>query len=275
MPLAPPTHAVHRILATILLPSYQTDRAMEETVSVHLEELRSFVSDEIFQFLAPEPSMLTSNNERSAPAPAMNNDHYPELDPHLLEADIDKLLLECSEQYEDECPSSSDVLQQEHNRGTLPVPPKRPFAPPKTESEISKAKDMAVPQKTVADTNYCVGLKLCGLLSPSKPLLHKSSSSASVNGSAFLLLEPRPALCNLFISESRQRLNSANSASLTMSSVGLFSHLTKHCRPLCDELCQEETQTHLSYISQKQSFSCDEQDLLEILSQEKLSSLHA
>ena len=77
---------------------------------------------------------------------------------NLLEVKVNKLLLECSMQYESERPSSSGIFQQQHKQEALPTPPKRPFAPPETESEMSKAKDMAVPQKTVVDTKYCVGL---------------------------------------------------------------------------------------------------------------------
>ena len=45
----------------------------------------------------------------------MNNDHYPidtDFEPHLLDAEIDKLLFECSKQYEfeSESPSSSGIL---------------------------------------------------------------------------------------------------------------------------------------------------------------------
>ena len=133
---------------------------MEETLGVDLENLRSFVSDEIYQFLSSDTES-TSSNKRSAPT-VMNDDHYPlypELEPHLLEAEIDKLLSECSDQYEfkSESPSSSGIVHQHHDQ-EVPSSPKCPFAPQKIESEISKAKDMAVPQKTVADTKYCVGL---------------------------------------------------------------------------------------------------------------------
>ena len=132
---------------------------MEETLGVDLENLRSFVSDEIYQFLSSGTESMSSN-ERSAPT--VMNDHYPlypELEPHLLEAEIDKLLSEYSDQYEfkSESPSSSGIVHQHHDQ-EVPSSPKCPFAPQKIESEISEAKDMAVPQKTVADTKYCVGL---------------------------------------------------------------------------------------------------------------------
>ena len=66
---------------------------MEESLGVDLEKLRSFVSDEIFQFLSSPSTSATCDSAQHA---AINVDPYPELEPHLsLEAEVDRLLLEC------------------------------------------------------------------------------------------------------------------------------------------------------------------------------------
>ena len=136
---------------------------MEEPDSAVVEELCSFVSSDIFEFLLSESSTSNSNFRSAPTATNTANDPYPQVEPHPLEAAVNKLLLECSMQYESELlgnPGSSGSLHQHSTIGEIfdRAPPKRPFAPPKTEPEISKAKDDAVPHKTVQDKNYCVGL---------------------------------------------------------------------------------------------------------------------
>lgn len=127
----------------------------EESFEVDLEQLRSFVSDEIFEFLSAPSTSATAETCDSAQHAATNDDPYPypALEPHLsLEAEVDRLLLECHLQY-DEQPNVPEISTE-----PPPPPPKRHFAVPKTDQEIAKAKEAAIPRKTVTDTNYCVGL---------------------------------------------------------------------------------------------------------------------
>ena len=126
---------------------------MEESLVVDLEKLRSFVSDEIFQFLSSPSTSTTCDSAQHA---AINNDPHTELEPHLfLEAEVDRLLLECHHQYDESLEPSIPEIST-----TLPPqpPPKCRFAAPKSKQEIAKAKEAAIPHKTIADTNYCVGL---------------------------------------------------------------------------------------------------------------------
>ena len=128
--------------------------------SVDIKSLFGFVSDDIFAFLSSEDQSSTSAPvSASYPAPTVaraDHDLYPQNEPHLLEAEIDRLLLECSFQYETEGQSGSSFqLGEEKNKKT---PGKRLFAAPKTEKEIAEAKDRAIPWKTMEDTNYCVGV---------------------------------------------------------------------------------------------------------------------
>ena len=130
---------------------------MDESVD---KSLFGFVSDDIFAFLSSEDQPSTSAPaSASYPAPTVaraDRDLYPQNEPHLLEAEIDRLLLECSFQYETEGQSGSSFqLGEEKNKKT---PGKRLFAAPKTEKEIAEAKDRAIPRKTMEDTNYCVGV---------------------------------------------------------------------------------------------------------------------
>lgn len=70
----------------------------EESFEVDLEQLRSFVSDEIFEFLSAPSTSATAETCDSAQHAATNDDPYPYpvLEPHLsLEAEVDRLLLEC------------------------------------------------------------------------------------------------------------------------------------------------------------------------------------
>ena len=65
------------------------------------------------------------------------------VDREALDCELDRLLLEASESYE-----------QKYN---LPATVQR-FAVPKTEKEVIKAQKASVPQKTQHNTNYCVRL---------------------------------------------------------------------------------------------------------------------
>jgi hypothetical protein len=139
----------------------------EENLGVDLEHLRSFVSDEIFEFLSAPSTSATAETFDSAQHAATNDDPYPALEPHLsLEAEVDRLLLECHLQYDEslEQPSIPEI-----STAPPPPPPKRHFAVPKTDQEIAKAKEAAIPHKTIADTNYCVGLwNQWSVMSPGK-----------------------------------------------------------------------------------------------------------
>jgi hypothetical protein len=82
----------------------------------------------------------------------MNGDPYLALEPHLsLEAEVDRLLLECHLQYD-------NLLEPSIPEISTAPPPNSHFAVAKTDQEIVKTKEVAIPNKTIADTNYCVGL---------------------------------------------------------------------------------------------------------------------
>ena len=76
-----------------------------------------------------------------------------------MEAEVDRLLLECHLQY-DESLDQPCIPEISTTPPPPPPPPqpKRHFAVPKTDQEITKAKEAAIPHKTITDTNYCVGL---------------------------------------------------------------------------------------------------------------------
>ena len=71
--------------------------------SLGVEQLRSFVSDEIFQFLSAPSTSVTAVTCDSTQHVAINDNPYPALEPHLLsmEAEVDRLLLECHLQYDE------------------------------------------------------------------------------------------------------------------------------------------------------------------------------
>ena len=144
---------------------------MEETLGVDLENLCSFVSDDIYQFLS-SGTESTSSNECSAPT-VMNDDHYPlypELEPHLLEAEIDKLLSECSDQYEfkSESPSSSGIVHQHHDQ-EAPSSPKCPFAPQKPSQKFPKLKIWLYHKKLLQTLSIVWG---CGISGAAIELSH-------------------------------------------------------------------------------------------------------
>ena len=129
---------------------------MEEAFDI--KSLLHFVSDDIYAFLSSDDKPSTSDDSASMLNSA---DPYPQNEPHLLEAEIDRLLLECSLQHDQqERPgdSTQQVEQSAESEKCKKSPAKRPFAIPKTEKEIAEAKDRAIPRKTLEDTNYCVGV---------------------------------------------------------------------------------------------------------------------
>ena len=69
---------------------------MEEAFDI--ESLKNFVSDDIYAFLTSDDKPSTSGDSASTCSASMLNsaDSYPQNEPHLLEAEIDRLLLECS-----------------------------------------------------------------------------------------------------------------------------------------------------------------------------------
>ena len=84
-------------------------------------------------------------------ATVMNNDHFPELGQELTNCYLNAASNTNSKaNVPVALVFSTNIMTKELHQC--------PFAPPKTKSEISTAKGMAVPQKMVANTNYCVGL---------------------------------------------------------------------------------------------------------------------
>ena len=65
------------------------------------------------------------------------------LEQHAVDCELDRLLLEASENYE----QKHDIAETQQR-----------FAFPKTEKEVVEAKKASVPKKTQQDTNYCVRL---------------------------------------------------------------------------------------------------------------------
>ena len=119
----------------------------EESLGVDIEQLRSFVSDKIFQFLSTPSTSATAETCDSALHVAINDDPYPALEPHLsMEAEVNRLLLECRLQYDESLdqPSIPEISTTPPPPPPPPLPlppqPKHHFAVPKTDQEIAMAK---------------------------------------------------------------------------------------------------------------------------------------
>ena len=126
--------------------------------SVDLEQLRTFVSPDIFVFLAAgnEPHHATPTEvEHPNPLEA-------ELVANPLEEGLDALLLACSDMYELNAEAAEPNAKRlrfecvHENSQPSATTSKRSFAPPKTQQEMCKAKLSAIPASTAADTKYCV-----------------------------------------------------------------------------------------------------------------------
>ena len=155
----------------------------DENFKLDLELLHGFVSPSIFDFLSStDLSVSTSHlvNEQAPPASTDADDHVP-LDDHILpgaidmvvvsasanarasesfpdvlDAHVEALLLACSQHYEEEEEEqASKPMKLDSTTGSSS---KQPFAAPKSEEEIAKAKLSAVPEKTLANTKYCIGV---------------------------------------------------------------------------------------------------------------------
>ena len=105
-----------------------------------VSELQGFVSDSIFQFLTDETTPLYPHLPcTSSSTPTIGS-----------EAELDNLLLACSESYE---------ANAKRPRLTAPAQAKlRTFAPPKSREEVEQARRNTMPKKTQNDTQYCVGM---------------------------------------------------------------------------------------------------------------------
>ena len=155
----------------------------DENFKLDLELLHGFVSQSIFDFLSSiDSSVSTSHliNEQAPPASTDAEDHVPldnhilpgvidvavasasanvhvsESFPDILDAHIEALSLACSQQYEEE--EEEQASKRMKLDSTTGSSSKWPFAVPKSEEEIAKAKLSAVPEKTLADTKYCIGV---------------------------------------------------------------------------------------------------------------------
>ena len=156
-----------------------------------LEQLQSFVSKDIFDFIhgteltlpvatpkvASVPSAMSlhpTSSEFAATCvgvdPLQTCEPNPseaelifafELDP--LEAELGSLLLACSQQYEEHHEELESIPLSKRLRFDPPpslstnakTKTKHSFAVPKSESAIAKAKESATPAKTLEDTEYC------------------------------------------------------------------------------------------------------------------------
>ena len=111
----------------------------ESSFDFDLRQLQGFVSDSIFQFLSDETTPLC----QELPFDGSST-------PTSTEADLDNLLLACSDSYE---------ATAKRPRLSVPPPAKvRAFASPKTGEEVEQARKNAMPKKTQDDTKYCVGI---------------------------------------------------------------------------------------------------------------------
>ena len=118
-----------------------------------LELLRSFVSDEIFQF-------LTTGCDMTQPT---NSAHVDPTDP--LEAELDSLLLQYSDIFEQDLEAEQPTAKrpkQDSGSNSTATPAasanSRKFALPKTEEDILQVKRRAIPASTLKDTKYCVAI---------------------------------------------------------------------------------------------------------------------
>lgn len=134
-----------------------------------LELLCGFVSPSTFDFLtSTDSSAGTSYLVDTQAPPAATNDHVP-FDDHILpgavvsepfpddiDAHVEALFLACSQHYEEEEEKQvSKCMKLDTSSGSSS---KQPFAALKSEEEIAKAKLSAVPEKTLLDTKYCIGV---------------------------------------------------------------------------------------------------------------------
>ena len=112
----------------------------ESSFDFDLHQLQGFVSDSIFHFLSDETTPLG----QELPFGGSST-------PTSTEADLDNLLLACSDSYE---------ATAKRPRLSVPPPAKvRAFAPPKSREEVEQARKNAMPKKTQNDTKYyCVGI---------------------------------------------------------------------------------------------------------------------
>ena len=107
---------------------------MEEAFDI--ESLKNFVSDEIYAFLTSDDKPSTSGDSASTCSASMLNsaDPYPQNETHLLEAEIDRLLLECSLQYDQQERPGDSIQQVEPSADkekSKNSSAKRPFAIPR------------------------------------------------------------------------------------------------------------------------------------------------
>ena len=147
-----------------------------------LELLRSFVCKDIFDFICSADSHSEYESPIQAPpndmflhpsASATNLDPYPILESDPLEAELDSLLLACSQQYDNQQEFMQDAkrprldMSSSSTQSLVPTTSSgactksknlRSFAPPKSEDDIAKAKRNAIPNKTHEDTRYCISI---------------------------------------------------------------------------------------------------------------------
>lgn len=105
--VAPPK----RYNADVTIATINSYRAMEKLERLNMEQLRSFVSDEIFQFLS-SPCNNQESDSTQFNNMAINGD--------LLESEVDELLFECHLQYESLGQPSTSAISQ-------PAPPNVPL----------------------------------------------------------------------------------------------------------------------------------------------------
>ena len=145
----------------------------DESFKFDLEKLHGFVSLSIFDFLAgTNSSESTSYNAQAPPTTSSTDDHVP-LDDHTLGSDhilpdvaaaswdeidahVEALFSACSQHFEEAEEQRSKYIKLDTTPGSSSI--KQPFAAPKSVEEIAKAKLSAVPEKTLLDTKYCIGV---------------------------------------------------------------------------------------------------------------------
>ena len=129
--------------------------------SIDLEQLQTFVSPDIFEFLTAGSDLIKPPHATPTEAEQMNDPLEAELLANPLEVGLDAPLLTCSDMYKLNAETEPSVkcprLESDHENGQLSATTsKHSFAPPKTQQEMCKAKLSAIPATTAADTKYCV-----------------------------------------------------------------------------------------------------------------------
>ena len=122
---------------------------MKRMDSVDLEQLRTFVSPEIFEFLTAGSGLTEPPNATPTEAEQTNEPLEAKLVANLLEVMLDALLLVCSDMCEMNAETEPSVkrprLKSDHESSQLSATTfKCSFATPKTQQEMCKAKLSAI-----------------------------------------------------------------------------------------------------------------------------------